>query len=53
MIEKKGMDVGTKCRYAGYYRCSECEALQFYDEGDEFDYCLTCGEEECQWVMED
>lgn len=50
---KKGIEVGKKCKYPGYYRCSECESLQYFDEGDEFDYCQTCGEEDIVWIMED
>lgn len=53
MIKKEGKKTGEKCKSAGYYRCSECDSLQYFEEGDEFDTCLSCGEEDMVWIAED
>jgi len=52
MQSKDGSKVGQKCKSSGYYRCSECDSMQYFDEDDEFDVCMVCGEDTIIWKPE-
>ncbi len=44
--------VGETCKQAGDYICGNCGHYKYYDEGDEFEACPMCGEEDIEWELE-
>ena len=49
--EKKGK-IGEPVKESGSYVCDNCGHYQFFERGDEFEDCTSCGEEDIHWEEE-
>ncbi len=52
-MEKVFGEVGGEVPKSGNYICGNCGHYVYYDEGDYFDSCPLCGEDDMEWELED
>ena len=51
MREAKGK-IGEKIVVSGNYCCDNCGHYQYFERGDEFEDCNSCGESDITWELE-
>lgn len=44
---------GEKVEKSGNYICGNCGHYQYFFQGDEFEACHLCGEEDIEWELEE
>ena len=48
----KKAKIGEAVKESGSYVCDNCGHYQFFEKGDEFEDCTSCGEEDIRWEEE-